>query len=172
VFHGIELPGSHAAGPHDTRAGLASGFADTPRGALLAAINIAVRTAAQWGPATFKPTITRQVTGPDTTALLRAEENAYLQSRATANGRGQKPRRLHAVEAAYRFIVYSLAAATVDIVTAGPGTGGATALTATRITVVWRRGDWRVLAPPGGDWRNAATAISSLTGYVIFPRTR
>jgi hypothetical protein len=26
-----------------------------------------------------------------------------------------------------------------------------------------------VVAPPGGDWANSATAISSLTGYTALP---
>ena len=71
--------------------------------------------------------------------------------------------------AAYRFAAYAPAGATVNVVTAGPGSDGTTVLAATRIEVIWRHGDWRVVAPPGGDWANAATAISSLTGYRIFP---
>lgn len=56
-FHGIELPSSAQDGPRHTRGGLAWGFTDTPRGALVAAVNIAVRTAALWGPGIFGPTI-------------------------------------------------------------------------------------------------------------------
>jgi hypothetical protein len=66
-------------------------------------------------------------------------------------------------------VAYTPADATVDIVTEGPGSGGTTVRTATRIEVVWLRGDWRVVAPPGGDWANSATVISSLTGYTTFP---
>ena len=60
----------------------------------------------------------------------------------------------------------------VDIVTEGPGTSGGTVLAATRIEVIWRGGDWRVVAPPGGDWGNAATRVTSLTGYTTFPAER
>jgi hypothetical protein len=172
-FHGIQLPVSVSDGPHDTRGGLASGFTDTPRGALLAAINIGVRTAAQWGPAIFRPTITRQVTGPDAAALLRAETAAYAQLRAAAHVRpGQPAGRGYAVEAAYRFVAWNAASSTIDIVSAGPGSNGTTVLASTRIQVTWQQGDWRVVAPPGGDWRNSAAAISSLTGYTIFPGER
>jgi hypothetical protein len=38
----------------------------------------------------------------------------------------------------------------------------------TRIRVVWRHSDWRVVAPPAGDWARSATVISSLTGYTVF----
>ena len=169
-FHGIQLPISAHDGPHDARGGLAWGFADTPRGALLAAINIAVRTAALWGPDIYQPTITYQVTGPDTAALLNADSSDYVALRAAANvPAGQPAGRGYAVEAAYRFTACSPAAATVDVVTEGPGNSGATVLAVTRIEVLWQRGDWRVVAPPGGDWANSATSISSLTGYTTFP---
>lgn len=169
-FHGMQLPASPAAGPRDTLGGLASGFADNPQGALLAAINIGVRTAAQWGTAIFKPTITHQVTGPDAAALLHAEETAYAQLRAAAQVRaGQPAGQGYAAETGYRFLAWSPAAATVDIATIGPTASGATVLAATRIQVVWQRGDWRVVAPLGGNWANAATAISSPIGYTIFP---
>src|SRR6266487_3611588 len=76
-FHGIALPSSATDGPRHTRNGLAWGFADTPRGALLAAVNIAVRTAALWGPGIYRPTISRQVTGADQAALLAADNRDY-----------------------------------------------------------------------------------------------
>lgn len=169
-FHGMQLPASATAGPRDTPGGLASGFADTPQGALLAAINIGVRTAAQWGSAIFKPTIIHQVTGPDAAALLHAEETAYAQLRAATHVRAAQPAgQGYAAEDGYRFLAWSPAAATVDIATVGPTASGATALASTRIQVLWERGDWRVVAPPGGNWASAATAISSPIGYTIFP---
>jgi hypothetical protein len=172
-FHGIQLPVSPAAGPRHTVSGLASGFTDTPDGALLAAINIGVRTAAQWGPAIFTPTITSQVAGPDQAALLHAATSGYAGLRAAAHVRaGQPIGRGYAAEVAYRFDAWTPAAATVDVVSAGPGSNGTTVLAATRIQVIWQRGDWRVLAPPGGNWAAAAVAISSLTGYTIFPGER
>jgi hypothetical protein len=168
-FHGMPLPAS-AAGPRNTLDGLASGFADTPQGALLAAINIGVRTAAQWGSAIFVPTITRQVTGPATPALLHAEETTYAQLRAAAHVRPGRPTgKGNASEIGYRFLSWSPAVATLAVVTDGPTASGATVLASTRIQVVWQAGDWRAVAPPGGNWANAANAISSPLGYTIFP---
>jgi hypothetical protein len=169
-FHGMQLPVSATAGPHDTRGGLASGFADTPQGALVAAINIGLRTAAQWGSTIFVPTITRQITGPNAKALLHAEETAYAQLRAATHVRaGQPTGQGYAAEDGYRFTAWSPDAATIDVVTIGPTASGATVLAVTRVQVVWQHGDWRVIAPPGGNWANAATAISSPAGYTIFP---
>jgi hypothetical protein len=172
-FYGIALPVSTRDGPHHTRGGLAWGFSDTPRGALLAAVNIAVRTAAQWGPAIYEPTIRNQVTGPDASALLQADAGAYAALRAAAHVRpGQPAGRGSAVEAAYRFVAYAPASATVDIVTEGPGAAGAAVLTVTRIEVTWLRRDWRVIGPADGTWASSAMAVSTLTGYTTFPDER
>ena len=67
---------------------------------------------------------------------------------------------------------YAPASATVDIVSEGPGAGGGTVLAVTRIQVTWLSGDWRVVAPPGGNWASSATTASSLTGYTTFPDER
>src|SRR6185437_16941673 len=77
AYHGVMLPSSPAAGPRDTSGGLASGFADTPLGALTAALNIAVRANAQWGPGIYGPTIRDQVTGSDAGALLSGCQADY-----------------------------------------------------------------------------------------------
>ena len=168
-FHGIELPHSTEDGPRHARHGLAWGFSDTPGGALVAAINIGVRTAALWGPAIYEPTIRHQVMGPDAAALLAADAHNYAALRAAAHIRPGRPAgRGYAAEAGFRFVGYAPANATVDVVTEGPGTGGATVLVATRIEVIWQRGDWRVVAPAGGDWADSATTVSSMTGYTTF----
>ena len=107
-FHGIQLPVSAKDGPRHTRGGLAWGFADTQDGALLAAVNIAVRTAAQWGPGIYQPTIRHQVTGPDAAALLEADASDYAALRAAAHVRpGQPAGRGYAVEAGFRFVAYT-----------------------------------------------------------------
>jgi hypothetical protein len=169
-FHGIELPVSAHDGPRHMRNGLAWGFADTANGALLAAVNIVVRTAALWGPAIYQPTIGHQVTGPGAASLLSADASDYAAMQTAAHVQpGQPVGRGYATEAGFRFVAYTPVNATVDVASEGPGTGSSTVLVATRIEVVWRRGDWRVVAPPGGDWARSATVISSLTGYTAFP---
>jgi hypothetical protein len=168
-FYGIQLPVSAHDGPRHQHHGIAWGFTDTPRGALLAAVNIGVRTAAQWGPNIYGPTIGDQVTGPDKAALLAADASDYAALRAATGVRDGRPAgRGYAAEAGYRFIAYTPAAATVDIVSQGPGTSGTSVLAATRLQVLWQHGDWRLLAPPGGDWASSATAITSLAGYTAF----
>ena len=169
-FGGIELPVSRSAGPHDVRSGLAWGFADTPLGALLAAVNIGVRANAQWGPAVFTPTIREQVTGPDGAALLADCRTSYDQAiQAEDVPAGQSLGRAYVAEEAFRWVSYTPVDATVDVVSAGPGDQGATVQAVTRIEVEWSGTDWQVIAPPGGDWGNSAAPLTSLTGYTRFP---
>ncbi len=169
-FGGLLLPVSPAGGPRDMRGRLASGFARTPLGALLAAVNIGVRANAQWGPAIFGPTIRHQVTGQDAPVLLASCQDAYEQARQQAGlPPGQPLGRAYVVEEAFRWETYSPGDAVVDIVSAGPGDQGSTVRAATRIELLWRGGDWRVVAPAGGDWGNAATQVTGLAGYTMFP---
>ena len=170
AYHGVMLPSSPAAGPRDTSGGLASGFADTPLGALLAALNIAVRANAQWGPDIYGLTIRDQVTGPDAAALLSSCQADYAQASRAAHITGGAPLgNAYVSEEAFRWVSWSPSDATVDLVSAGPGSQGATVRATTRVEVVWSGGDWLVVAPPGGDWGNAAAELSSLSGYTVFP---
>jgi hypothetical protein len=169
-YHGVELPSSTTAGPRDISGGLASGFTDTPLGALLAALNIAVRANAQWGPDIYGPTIRDQVTGPDAGALLSSCQEDYAQASQDAHITGGAPLgNAYVSEEAFRWVDWTPSDATVDLVSAGPGSQGATVQATTRVEVTWSGGDWRVVAPPGGDWGNAAAELSSLSGYTVFP---
>jgi hypothetical protein len=169
-YHGVELPSSSQAGPRNTANGLASGYADTSLGALLAAVNIGVRANAQWGPDVFGPTIRAQVTGPDAAALLADCQAAYGQAARTAHiVDGKTLGSAYVVEEAFRWVTYTPSEATVDVVSAGPGSQGLTARAVTRIQVTWDGSDWKVIAPLGGDWANAASVLTSLAGYTVFP---
>jgi hypothetical protein len=169
-FYGVELPVSALAGPRDTSGGLAAGFARSPLGALLAAVNIGVRANAQWGPRIFAAVISRQVTGPDAAALLANCEVGYGQAsqfRHVADG--QPLGTVDVTEEGFRWVAYTPAAAILDLVSAGPSSQGSTVRASTQIEAVWDGGDWKLVAPPGGDWGNAATGLSSLSGYAVFP---
>ena len=169
-FYGVELPVSAQAGPYDTSGGVAAGFAHTPLGALLAAVNIGVRANAQWGPRIFTTVIRGQVTGPDAAALLAGCQAAYDQAAQSDGVTGGQPLgTVDVTEQAFRWITYTPAAAILDLVSAGPGASGATVRASVQMEVVWDGGDWKVVAPPGGDWGNSAAELSSLAGYTVFP---
>jgi hypothetical protein len=169
-FYGVELPISAQAGPYDTSAGIATGFAHTPLGALLAAVNIGVRANAQWGPRIFTAVIRGQITGPDTAALLAGCQAAYDHAAQSGQVAGGQPLgTVDVTEQAFRWVAYTPAAAILDLVSAGPGSNGATVRASVQMEVVWDGGDWKVVAPPGGDWGNSAAELSSLAGYTVFP---
>ena len=169
-FHGIELPVSAHDGPLHTQGGLAWGFADTPLGAVLAAVNIGVRANAQWGPRIFTAVIRGQVTGPDAAALLAGCQAAYNQGAQSGQVTGGQPLgTVDVTEQAFRWVAYTPAAAILDLVSAGPGSNGATVRASVQMEAVWDGGDWKVIAPPGGDWGNSAAGLSSLAGYTVFP---
>ena len=169
-FYGVELPVSAQAGPYDTSGGMAAGFAHSPLGALLAAVNIGVRANAQWGPRIFTAVIRGQVTGPDAAALLAGCQAAYDQAAQSGQVTGGQPLGTAVVtEQAFRWVAYTPAAAILDLVSAGPGSNGATVRASVQMEAVWDGGDWKVVAPPGGDWGNSAAGLSSLAGYTVFP---
>jgi len=169
-FHGVELPSSVPAGPREIRGGAAAGFAHSPLGALLAAVNIGVRANAQWGPRIFAAVIRGQITGPDAAALLASCQTAYDQaSQAEGVTAGQPLGTADVAEEAFRWVAYTPAAAILDLVSAGPGSNGATVRASVQMEVIWDGGDWKVVAPPGGDWGNSAAGLSSLAGYTVFP---
>jgi hypothetical protein len=161
TVRGYRLPVSAQAGPRDTSGGLASGFADSPAGALLAAINIASRTAWEFGPGIFQPTIEFQVTGPYASQMLSADLDAWGADQATLPGIAE-----YAQCVAYQWAGYTPSDATADLVVTAPGTS---IYVASQIQVQWINGDWRVLAPPGGDWDNSSVQIPSLNGYLTIP---
>jgi hypothetical protein len=158
---GYLLPESAQAGPSVLSGGLASRFADTPLGALVAMINIAARTAWEFGPAVFQPTIEHQATGPYASEMLSLDQDAY------GNGTGQAGGP-YARITGYQWAGYTPSDATADLAEEGP-VNGVTVYAAIQIQAQWVNGDWRVVAPPGGDWANSATEIGSLNGYLIFP---
>lgn len=169
-FYGVELPVSAQAGPYDTSGGMAAGFAHSPLGALLAAVNIGVRANAQWGPRIFTGVIRGQVTGPDAAALLAGCQAAYDQAAQSGQVTGGQPLgTVDVTEQAFRWVAYTPAAAILDLVSAGPGSNGATVRASVQMEAVWDGGDWKVVAPPGGDWGNSAAELSSLAGYTVFP---
>jgi hypothetical protein len=169
-FHGVQLPASSLAGPRDTDGGTAAGFADTPLGALVAAVDIGVRVNAQWGPGIFGPEIRRDVTGPAAAQLLASCQSAYAsQARADGLSGGQPLGSVTVTEKAFRWVAYTGTAAILDLVSAGPGSQGGTVMASVQVEVLWEHGDWRLVAPPGGDFGNSAAALTSLAGYTIFP---
>jgi hypothetical protein len=164
---GLALPVSAVAGPRDVSPRGARGFAHTDAGAAFAAVHILVRTFPFVGTRVFGPTIAEQVDGRDAAALARLTEQAYQQTAQAARVRDGGP--IHSeggAIAGYRIDDPGTATAGKDAATAyilirQTGNPEAEGFTEYRVQLVWHEGDWHVIAPAWGDWRNAARAMPS-----------
>lgn len=165
IVGGLRLPISPSAGPYAMDAHRASGFARTPAGALLAAIHIAWRTGAALGEPMWRPTITTQVIGVDQPALLAMAQSLGRQDVPEPDEpvAGYDSRLL-----GWRIEDYSPRWADVRYLVGQPAAAGDTRLTAMRVQVSWRHGDWRIVAPPAGDWAKAV-ADDDPTTFHPFP---
>lgn len=172
-FAGLALPTSDESGPLCRSGGRAWCFAHTDDGAALAAVNILVRTFPFAGSAVFEPTIREQVTGADGQALARLTSAAY-QPLARAGGltHGEPIRSDGGWVAGYQI---DTVAETRDTDTVGThddgrvvrvllrqsGTDGGGGFVEYTVRLVWRDGDWLVVAPAWGDWRSSALAMAA-----------
>ena len=171
MLDGAPVPVSAADGPARTGGGLASGFADTRAGAVLAAVNIAVRTSGDLGPDIFVPTITGQITGPGAAALLAAGWQEYTQ--ATAQQQGAAPGGpagpATAAVTAFRLASWSPAAAAVTVTAAATAAGSGPAQVMISLQVRWSGRDWQLAAPAGGAFPSSPAPAPVPRGFTALP---
>lgn len=169
---GLQVPVSSTAGPRDTANGLASGYAHTPLGALMAAVNLSPRSDAALGSNIFLPTIEHQVVGSNQPALLAKTNATYAQELASAKPPvtpGSAVFRSFAVINGFRWTSYTPSVAIVHVVESAAGANGQPVYVDARYELRWSVGDWRLVAPPTGNWRAVGNQVTSLTGYTLFP---
>ncbi|GAB7043999.1 MULTISPECIES: hypothetical protein [Catenuloplanes] len=168
---GGRLPVSRSAGPRDTSAGLARGFAFSELGAVVAAAHVTLRLSPQVGPLVFEPTVRDQVVGDDAGALARNLAEEYDQARARLGvAYGTPAGQLYAVARGYRVSISGLDAE-VRLLIEGPGTWQPT-LIELRVQTRWDDGDWRVVAPPDGLWGNNARVAGDTSEFLWLPAER
>ncbi|WP_329010289.1 hypothetical protein OG271_27395 [Micromonospora rifamycinica] len=149
------VPLSDSAGPTKITATTASGFTHTPVGALIAAAQIAMRCA---GPRRYwEPAIERQlVPSADRERLLAAMAAVRDESIDSA---------AQSDIAGFSYQSYTPDTAVIGLVLRAPSVG-APQFHVLSLTLLWRDGDWRMQAPPGGAWISVNRRTSDLTGVV------
>jgi hypothetical protein len=154
LFGQVALPYSDTAGPAHVTQSTASGFAHTPTGALVAAAHIVTRAGSSAGRVAWQPTVTQQmVPGKDRDALLKGLE---LESPLPG-----EPGEL-AQLIGFRFVTYTGDTAIIGLVwRAGPGV-----FVVSTVTLQWLDDDWRLVAPPNGNWQNLSQRAMDLNGIV------
>lgn len=172
TVHGMALPVSARSGPTRHEGGRAERFGHDQAGALLAAAHLMVRCDAVVGPSVYQPTIREQVVGVDAAALARAVDADYDRRRLAAGvDDGQPLPDAHSELAGYRIESYDDTRAFLRLLIASPGPDAqGTVLVDFRVEMRWADGDWRLVAPPDGQWRHSAGQATSRNGYTPFPR--
>jgi hypothetical protein len=156
---GVALPVSETAGPHRHEHGLASGFAHTPTGALLAAAHLLVNTTPQVGSDVFGPTLQTQVVGQHAPAM-RAAVAADYRALAGESAGGGPVGSLSAALAGVRMSAYAGNAATVDLLTVAVDSTGTARFAASLVDMAWTGSDWALVAPPEGRWDGVVRAVT------------
>jgi hypothetical protein len=157
-YHGVLIPTSATAGPARVTGDVASGFAHSPTGALLAATQLPVRRilAADWSTV-----LTRSVVpGPGVAVWRSTRSQLGTEITPPAGGWTQT--------AGYRFLAYNPDQAVIQFLNSA-STGD---FTVTVTTVSWNGGDWKLVLQPDGDDTPTTTPVTSPAGYTIWQGTR
>jgi hypothetical protein len=154
VWRTLALPVSRTAGPREISGDAASGFARTPTGALLAAVQAASRKVAAGEPGWRQVADAMIAPGPG--------RDAWIAARGRVRHHDEPVPGTFAQVAGFQFVSYTPTDAVVQLASRNAdGSFGVVAL-----HVAWLDGDWRlVLAPDGGDATSKQRA-ASLAGFV------
>lgn len=160
---GVRLPVSRLHGPRTTTATTASGFSDSEFGAALAAVHILIRAGAAAGPGTYEPTITQQVLGVNAAAMKLLAHQEYQQMRVQKNVADGQPVEGDAEVLGYRVGSYDAMAgtATIEVLLTSPSLRPKGQLVQIDVALQRADGDWKVIAPPRGDWASATKTLAT-----------
>jgi hypothetical protein len=169
---GVPLPVSQRYGPQRRDSEKVSGFARTPEGAVLAAMHLAVRTSPQAGPDMFVLTLAQQVTGPDAAAFTEQVHTGYEQlHQRSAVPYGQPLCPIYGRFAGFALDSHSDTAASLRLLIEAPGPDGLPQLASALVQLSWIDGDWRLVAPPTGDWSRVRTLLPAPAANGYTPLT-
>lgn len=150
------VPVSKSAGPFQITDTTASGFAHTATGALIAAAQLTFRSDFYAGRSVWEPTITRQyVPGPNRDRLL---ERMRSWPPKTSDDRPVTE------ISGYLYQAYSADTAVIGLIFQVAGDPDSRYITT--LTLQWRDGDWRMVAPPDGSWASMVHWAEVWTGAV------
>lgn len=158
---GVDLPESQRYGPHGVAGDRRYGFSRDAGGAVVAAAHLLVQVSPQVGPDVFMPTLADQATGPDAQALVDAVHTEYEQTvETTGVPYGQPVCPIYAQIVGYLVDSQTPQAASLRLLARGAGPDGTPQLVALLVQLSWDDGDWRLVAPPAGDWSRTSTVLA------------
>lgn len=161
---GVQVPVSKLHGPRITDHGRAAGYSHSPQGAAIAAVQVLARASATAGPNVYVPILTSQVTGSNTADLtlnLDAEYGRLQSQRGVRDGRpipGNDGTVLGYVITGYEPLE---SRARIDVVLTAAQLQAAGQVIVFTVSLTWAHEDWRVFAPPRGDWSSVARTLGA-----------
>ena len=153
IVNTVALPVSRSAGPLITNGVIGRCYAHTPRGAVMAALNLTYRVAIEAPQTTVLDQQAVPSTGEQT---LRANLQTVTQSFQPGDA---------AQIAGFRVVSYTPDTTVIALVN---GRQNASTLKESDVTVQWNGGDWKLVIQPDGSIGTQAVHINSLAGYVPF----
>jgi len=155
LWHGAWLPYSRTAGPSHVDGPVASGYARTPLGALIAAQQIAARHLISPNGGWRTVTLAQVLPGTGRDRFLTAR--AAVSDDPPAEGLAQL--------VAFRYVSWTRDQAVLQAVVRVPGRDG---FQVTTSTLFWVDGDWRLQLQPDGGESPIATQVPTPTGFVLW----
>jgi hypothetical protein len=155
LWHGAWLPYSRTAGPSHVDGPVASGYARTPLGALIAAQQIGTRYLISPNGGWRAVTLAQVLPGIGRDRFLAAR--AAVSDDPPVEGLAQL--------VAFRYVSWTRDQAVLQAVVRVPGRDG---FQVTTSTVFWVDGDWRLQLQPDGGESPLATQVPTPTGFVLW----
>lgn len=154
-FQGYALPSSKTAGPLRVNGPVHAGYAQSPEGALLAAVQIDARRLLTEGNSWRR--VVEEQTVPS------AGQDAFVEARATVDDVPVVPGEASQI-AGFRFVTYSPDVAVIQF--ASRGQNGV--LEVATNTVRWQDGDWKLEFQPDGGTSTPLQPAPDLAGFTIW----
>jgi hypothetical protein len=158
LFGQVAVPYSDSAGPRRVTTSTASGYAHTPIGALIAAAQISTRSGFSNGRDVWEPVVTEQF-------VPSADRDRLLGNLRNTPPEPARPGEL-SQPAGFIYQSYTQDTAVIGLVDRAPSRTNAPAYFIATVTMLWKDGDWRMVAPPGGSWLSVNREANDLTGVV------
>lgn len=145
-------------------AGAAREYSHDEPGAIIAAINLTLRSQDLGGPQVYQAVVRQSFIG-DSGPLLAATNKDYATDRrAQGVSYGQPVSDAGTQVVAYRMDDYQPSGLTqIRLVSAEANSAGSTARVSFQITLTWSGKDWKIVAPTSGQY--PYQAVSTLAGY-------
>ena len=153
IVNTVAVPTSSSAGPLQTSGLVARCYAHTPRGALMAAVNLFYRVAVE-AP---QVTVVQEQVVPGAGATALENQLKTVTDPIQAGELAQL--------AGYRIVSYTPDTTVITLVN---GSVQSNTLKASDVTVQWSGGDWKLVVGPDGSISGPGTSITSLAGYTAF----